>query len=38
MISNPDLPDRGGRWVTVLSVEAGRLKWAERLPNEPGEA
>jgi ketosteroid isomerase-like protein len=36
LIVDPDAPDTGNRWVTVLGVDAGRLKWAERQPNEPG--
>lgn len=31
----PDLPDTGGRRVTLFAGESGRLKWAERQPNEP---
>jgi hypothetical protein len=35
LINDAEAPDAGGRWVTVMAVEHGRLKWAERQPNEP---
>jgi hypothetical protein len=35
LITDSESPEVGARWVTILAVENGRLKWAERQPNEP---
>lgn len=34
LITEPSGPDAGGRWVTHIAADGGRLIWAERQPNE----